>query len=314
MEDDGRLEIHNWGTSDQSMKDHPAVKLMSVIAERDAAILERNTALAEKKAAYAERDVALLQRDVAIADRNSALLERDAAVAALEYTKDINLNGQKSPSCGTVAGTKLFHVLAENSSLGPKEYRSIQQVSAAFPASVSEAPPAEQSKQTMRPYTANEGQKESPSNKTSDGSEPLTPKPKKPRKQDATTGEESYRQLAIVKHEWKDQDYANNKIAFDPSTMPIPVCSCTGVPQQCYRWGSGGWQSACCTTSISMYPLPMNPNKQGSRVGGRKMSGSAFGKLLGRLVAEGHDLACPIDLKNHWAKHGTNRYITIRSI
>ncbi|BAS83163.1 Os03g0237401, partial [Oryza sativa Japonica Group] len=28
-------------------------------------------------------------------------------------------------------------------------------------------------------------------------------------------------------------------------------------PQQWYRWGAGGWQFACCTTSISTYPLPM---------------------------------------------------------
>ncbi|ERN14459.1 hypothetical protein AMTR_s00185p00053620 [Amborella trichopoda] len=94
--------------------------------------------------------------------------------------------------------------------------------------------------------------------------------------------------------------------------MPIPVCSCTGVLQQCYKWGNGGWQSACCTTQISMYPLPVMPNKRHARVGGRKMSGSAFTKLLSRLAAEGHDLSVPLDLKDHWAKHGTNRYITIK--
>ncbi|KAK6115267.1 hypothetical protein DH2020_007536 [Rehmannia glutinosa] len=47
-------------------------------------------------------------------------------------------------------------------------------------------------------------------------------------------------------------------------------------------------------------------------VGGRKMSGSAFNKLLSRLAGEGHDLSNPVDLKDHWAKHGTNRYITIK--
>jgi hypothetical protein len=63
---------------------------------------------------------------------------------------------------------------------------------------------------------------------------------------------------------------------------------------------------------MSMYPLPAVPNKRHARVGGRKMSGSAFSKLLSRLAAEGHDLSNPVDLKDHWAKHGTNRYITIK--
>ncbi|XP_024530393.1 barley B recombinant-like protein A [Selaginella moellendorffii] len=93
---------------------------------------------------------------------------------------------------------------------------------------------------------------------------------------------------------------------------PAPFCSCTGTNQQCYRWGNGGWQSACCTTKISMYPLPMNPKKKGSRVAGRKMSAGAFMKLLDRLTAEGVDVNSSVDLRPHWAKHGTNRYVTIK--
>ena len=42
------------------------------------------------------------------------------------------------------------------------------------------------------------------------------------------------------------------------------------------QMGNGGWQSACCTTMMSMYPLPMNPNKKGYRFPGRKMSAGAF--------------------------------------
>ncbi|URD98806.1 GAGA binding protein-like family [Musa troglodytarum] len=64
--------------------------------------------------------------------------------------------------------------------------------------------------------------------------------------------------------------------------------------------------------TLSMYPLPVIPNKRHARVAGRKMSGSAFRKLLSRLAAEGYDLSLPVDLKDHWAKHGTNRYITIK--
>ncbi|CAK9253883.1 unnamed protein product [Sphagnum jensenii] len=93
---------------------------------------------------------------------------------------------------------------------------------------------------------------------------------------------------------------------------PIPYCSCTGLNQQCYRWGNGGWQSACCTTLISLYPLPMNPKKRGSRLAGRKMSAGAFDKLLEKLALEGVDVRYSVDLKDHWAKHGTNRYVTLR--
>ena len=56
----------------------------------------------------------------------------------------------------------------------------------------------------------------------------------------------------------------------------------------------------------------MSEFKSGSRVPGRKMSGSAFSKLLEKLAALGVDITKPIDLKDHWAKHGTNRYVTIK--
>ena len=56
----------------------------------------------------------------------------------------------------------------------------------------------------------------------------------------------------------------------------------------------------------------MNQAKLGSRLAGRKMSGGAFKKLLDRLGAIGIDITKPVDLKNHWAKHGTNRYVTIK--
>ncbi|KAJ7297995.1 hypothetical protein O6H91_18G009300 [Diphasiastrum complanatum] len=107
----------------------------------------------------------------------------------------------------------------------------------------------------------------------------------------------------------KEQESGSGN-AYDVKRTPAPYCSCTGENQQCYRWGTGGWQSACCTTLISVHPLPMNPKKRGSRVAGRKMSAGAFHKLLERMVLEGWDASCPIDLKDHWAKHGTNRYVT----
>jgi hypothetical protein len=42
------------------------------------------------------------------------------------------------------------------------------------------------------------------------------------------------------------------------------------------------------------------------------MSAGAFQKLVKRLAQEGADLTQPIDLKDYWSKHGTNRYVTIK--
>ncbi|KAH6829412.1 hypothetical protein C2S53_016840 [Perilla frutescens var. hirtella] len=103
-----------------------------------------------------------------------------------------------------------------------------------------------------------------------------------------------------------------NGINMDISEIPIPICSCTGSPQQCYRWGSGGWQSACCTTGLSIYPLPMSTKRRGARIAGRKMSIGAFKKVLEKLASEGYNFSSPIDLRSHWAKHGTNKFVTIR--
>ncbi|KAK4400987.1 protein BASIC PENTACYSTEINE7 [Sesamum angolense] len=40
------------------------------------------------------------------------------------------------------------------------------------------------------------------------------------------------------------------------------------------------------------------------------MSRGPYRKLLFALAAEGHDLSQPVDLKNHWARHGTNKFVT----
>lgn len=110
----------------------------------------------------------------------------------------------------------------------------------------------------------------------------------------------------------KNIDFIINGNYMDLSDIPVPVCSCTGTPQQCYRWGCGGWQSACCTTTISVYPLPMSTKRRGARIAGRKMSLGAFKKVLEKLGGEGYDFLEPIDLKIFWAKHGTNKFVTIR--
>ncbi len=63
---------------------------MVVIAERDAALLEKSTTIVEKMAAWAERDVAL-------ADQDSALLKRDAAISTLAKVEGILIMCPKTP-------------------------------------------------------------------------------------------------------------------------------------------------------------------------------------------------------------------------
>nr|ADV59369.1 GAGA-binding transcriptional activator [Artemisia annua] len=140
---------------------------------------------------------------------------------------------------------------------------------------------------------------------------PKQPRAKKPRKTSSIpkeNGNPSGRSKTVK----RSMDVVINGIDMDISGIPIPVCSCTGVQQQCYRWGSGGWQSACCTTTISMYPLPMSTKRRGARIAGRKMSQGAFKKVLEKLASESYNFANAIDLRLHWAKHGTNKFVTIR--
>ncbi|CAA0806854.1 Protein BASIC PENTACYSTEINE1 [Striga hermonthica] len=110
----------------------------------------------------------------------------------------------------------------------------------------------------------------------------------------------------------KQAEIEINGMHMNVSDIPTPVCSCTGTPEKCYRWGSGGWQSACCTTKLSVYPLPMSTKRRGARIAGRKMSIGAFKKVLEKLTGEGYNFSSPIDLRSYWAKHGTNKFVTIR--
>ncbi|KAE8705422.1 Barley B recombinant-like protein A [Hibiscus syriacus] len=106
------------------------------------------------------------------------------------------------------------------------------------------------------------------SKKRQGGAGPKTPKEKKPRKPKDNTNSTIQR----VKLPKKSMDNKINGYDMDISGIPVPVCSCTGTAQQCYRWGCGGWQSACCTTNVSMYPLPMSTKRRGARIAGQKMS------------------------------------------
>ncbi|XP_047975576.1 protein BASIC PENTACYSTEINE6 [Salvia hispanica] len=302
MDDSGHHENGRHKAPQQGqwlMQHQPSMKqIMAIMTERDAAIQEKNLAISEKKAAIAERDMAIMQRDAAIAERNNAIMERDSAIATLQYRENaINNNGNISPcppGCQIPRGVKHMHHpqhqhVHHQPHMVEAPYTSREiQIPDAVPVSPEPAKPS-------RTKRAKEAKQAAPARKA--------PRPTKKIKQEEDD---------LTKFEWKDQDLGLNQVAFDESTMPVPVCSCTGVLRPCYKWGNGGWQSPCCTTNLSMYPLPAVPNKRHARVGGRKMSGSAFNKLLGRLAAEGIDLSNPVDLKEHWAKHGTNRYITIK--
>ncbi|KAA8547465.1 hypothetical protein F0562_003671 [Nyssa sinensis] len=293
---------------------------MAIMAERDGAIREKNMALEERKRAFAERDMAMLQRDAAIAERNAAIGERDDAIAALQF-RDSSMNGNNmtppdSPGNGIIRGAKHIHHQQQmhHMPLLPEAAQYIREIptSDAFQITEVASESAKPKKVRQMKETKAISTKKSlkSAGKGKNGSEGLS-------KQIITTsngwknepdmgGDEDLDNKLIM---WKD-DSGLNQVNFDDSAMPVPVCTCTGIPQPCYKWGNGGWQSACCTTTMSMYPLPQMSNKRHSRVGGRKMSGSAFTKLLNRLGGEGHDLSTPLDLKDHWAKHGTNRYST----
>nr|XP_043613739.1 barley B recombinant-like protein A [Erigeron canadensis] len=99
----------------------------------------------------------------------------------------------------------------------------------------------------------------------------------------------------------------------DISNMPPPVYSCTGIPRNYHRWDKGGCTSTCCTVTLSMYPLPSFDGARCKvRLVGRKMGHSTFTKVVEELLLAGYDLGFPIDLKDHWAKLGSNKYVVNR--
>ncbi|CAK9164368.1 unnamed protein product [Ilex paraguariensis] len=151
-----------------------------------------------------------------------------------------------------------------------------------------------------------------PLKKRSGGKAQKSPKTKKAKKAPGAPRGQCSPSTQRARTPKKCAEVVINGIDMDISGIALPVCSCTGTPQQCYRWGSGGWQSACCTTGMSMYPLPMSTKRRGSRITGRKMSLGAFKKVLEKLTSEGYNFTHPIDLKTYWAKHGTNKFVTIR--
>ncbi|CAH1413647.1 unnamed protein product [Lactuca virosa] len=296
---------------------------MAIMAERDAAIQERNLALDERKRAFAERDMAMLQRDAALAERNSAMQQRDEAIATLRFQGTNNNNNnnnnnhfiistlpENTPTQGqnrNFTNQEIHHMFEIPND---NTYQvQVQVQSTTKSKSKSNSPRVGRRRGESVKFTNQEIHHMLEIPEDTYEVEPQSFKTKGVKS--PMIGRRRGESVKLKVEEWKDESELN-QVSFDELTMPVPVCSCTGVPQPCYRWGSGGWQSACCTTTMSMYPLPQVSNKKYSRVGGRKMSGGAFSKLLTRLSSEGYDLSTPLDLKEHWAKHGTNRYSTVK--
>ncbi|CAK8579111.1 unnamed protein product [Lathyrus sativus] len=272
-------------------------KIRSIMAERQATLLEieLEAAITAKNDALAARDVALRQRDEALAQRDNALLERDNALAALQCR---NSSANFSFNGGNHRGSKRTHHSSNRnqSNMTEAAYSSTDII-------IRDASPV-----TVITSEAIE----SHLTKTAKDNSKASKTPSKVKKMGEDLNRKAYSEGTKIKSEWDRQDVGLNLITFDETVMPVPVCTCTGAPRQCYKWGNGGWQSSCCTTTLSMYPLPQLPNKRHARIGGRKMSGSVFTRLLSRFASEGHDLSLPLDLKDYWARHGTNRYITIK--
>lgn len=270
-------------------------KIMHIAAERDAAFAERERAISERKAAIDERDAIIQQRDAAMTERDNAVRERDNAIAALRFqegTMNSTLN------CGIQRSSKQMRPASKKQRIKPVQASQKTKMTDAFPVQVI-------------PF---QDVKVCKTRQTKQMKSVPTEAPYSPRKLKEMSEELN---RSVSKYEFKSecdtQDLGlMNQINFNPSTMPTPVCSCTGVQRQCYKWGNGGWQSSCCTTNLSVHPLPRMDNKRHSRVGGRKMSGSVFVRSLSHAAEQGHDLGLPLDLREYWARHGTNRYVTIK--
>ncbi|KAL3731253.1 hypothetical protein ACJRO7_028172 [Eucalyptus globulus] len=279
--DDDALNMRNWGYYEPSCKGHLNLQLMSTMAERDT------------KPFLPGRDPTILVAP------NGAYHPRDSVVPdtplQYNYARDSWMNQRE----------KFFNMLPPN-----HNYAMLPESSGAHNMQMLQMPEPLRDDRIGRIEEPSPGVKKEnpqPKKRQSNGI-PKTPKAKKSKKPKDNTNPPIQR----AKPPKKSMDVVINGIDMDISGIPIPVCSCTGAPQQCYRWGCGGWQSACCTTQVSMYPLPMSTKRRGARIAGRKMSQGAFKKVLEKLAAEGYNFANPIDLRTHWAKHGTNKFVTIR--
>ncbi|KAJ6848186.1 protein Barley B recombinant-like [Iris pallida] len=278
MDDDGSFSMRHWGYYGAPSRGNLALQLMSnVTSERDIKPLISHGSF--------------FHRDGGVPDPPASMgYQHPVYNNVLNHRENKFMHVYNSPGYGVLpdaSGTQTIQMLQPHDHEPPKE---------------EEEPMIEEAN----------GHNDAPLKKRSQGCTVKSPKPKKPKKVNNQARDNPNGTVSKGKADKKSTGLVINGINLDLSGIPTPVCSCTGNPQQCYRWGVGGWQSACCTISISQYPLPMSFKRKGARIAGRKMSQGAFKKVLERLAGEGHNLSNPIDLKTFWAKHGTNKFVTIR--
>ncbi|XP_052195683.1 protein BASIC PENTACYSTEINE6-like [Diospyros lotus] len=270
---------------------------MAIMAERDAAIRERNIALDERRRAFAERDMAMLQRDAALAERNSALEERDKALSALKFRESsMNEDNTSLDPLGNETvdgGEHLYHQQIPITQLGDPKSNPLHCGEATKPKKVKQA------KET-RGASAKSSRPQRRGKKGAEGLSHLVGVA-------ASNEWENEQKLGGQGKDLEEQvmlrEHNLGVDQLDLDKLPTPVCSCTGVPQPCYEWGNGGWQSVCCTATAAVCNHQQTTQWQ---VGGRKMSGNAFVELLTQLASAGHDLSTPLDLKDHWPKNSAN--------
>ncbi|KAF8389658.1 hypothetical protein HHK36_024177 [Tetracentron sinense] len=333
MDDDGGLNIRNWGYYEPSLKGHLGLQLMSNMAERDTkSLLSRRDSAVMVSANGAflhERDTKplLSRRDSAVMvsangaflherDTKPLLSRRDSAIMVsangVFHHRDCGVAESSSPmeymrESWINPRDKFLHVLPGN-----PNFSVLSEASGAHPLQILQPPDSSKDERVAQMEEVGGKKDGDILKKRPGGRAQKSPKAKKTKRAPAVPKDESTCSGQRARSE-KNTGVFINGVDMDISGIPIPVCSCTGTPQQCYRWGCGGWQSACCTTSMSIYPLPMSTKRRGARIAGRKMSQGAFKKVLEKLAAEGYNISIPIDLRTYWAKHGTNKFVTIRA-
>lgn len=282
MDGDNGLNIRNWGyyePTTSSFKSHLGLQLMPSMPEKPM-LGGRNASV------FAGANVAFQIRDIGM----------PPATYPMDYMRDAWISPRE----------KFLNMIPTNQT----NYAVVPEASSAHHMQLTQPPDLSKEE---RPAEEAPVEKVCGTGKKRQGSKmPKSPKAKKPKKGPRVPKDENCRSVQRARTPKKTTEIVINGIGMNVSSIPIPVCSCTGTPQQCYRWGSGGWQSACCTTGMSVYPLPMSTKRRGARIAGRKMSIGAFTKVLEKLSAEGFNFSNPIDLKTYWAKHGTNKFVTIR--
>ncbi|ERN11048.1 protein BASIC PENTACYSTEINE2 [Amborella trichopoda] len=291
MDSDAGLGFRNWGYIDQPLKQTLGLQLMSSVADRD--ILAKKSVIQTSN--YPTRNPSIPECGVPIS-------------SSMEFPRDNWMNQRDLPHTA-----KHFEMFSGNPNFESKDYSSVlpnpqTNNNHVLPIMPPEMPQPNQVMplENPPPVKTETQSKKKQGNRTLKVQKPKKPKVKAPKE------DQNGARTSTNKSGKKNWNAVIKGIPVDIAGIPIPVCSCTGVAQQCYRWGCGGWQSACCTTQMSMYPLPMSQKRRGARIAGRKMSGGAFIKVLEKVAADGHDLSKQIDLKTHWAKHGTNKFVTIK--